>query len=189
MAANPEQVNAIVHFWSTYGPIVTGGAIIISTICAIIVITTNRAIARKRATLDLIMHIESDGDLIRARNAFIGLKGGSQRSAHWGQEAQKDTEEAKDIRTVLNVNELIAVSIREGVIDERVFRRWFNGAYIDDWQSMTGYLTEVRRYKGNPNIFCEFEALARKWEDDKGWNSPPGWFGRKWGALQRVIRA
>ncbi|APG63248.1 hypothetical protein LPB140_11130 [Sphingorhabdus lutea] len=156
---------------------------------AFVTIYSNRKMAKRRGTLDLIMHIESDGDLIAARKEFIKLKKGEFNSAKWGKEDEKDSEEANNIRTTLNVNELVAVSIKEGVIDEMVFRRWFNGAYIDDYQTMTGYLNEVRNYKNNPKIFCEFEALAKKWQDDKDWDGKPNWMTRKWKAICNIFAA
>jgi Domain of unknown function (DUF4760) len=149
----------------------------------------NRAIARKRATLDLILHIESDGDLLKARNDFITLKKGHERSNVWGTEDKSDTDQAKTARTVLNINELVAVSIREKVIDEKVFRRWFNRAFISDYQSMTGYIEEVRKYKKNPAIFKELEEISKKWEADSTWYDNPSWLSRKWAALKKVTRA
>jgi len=187
--ASPVEASSILTFWSTYGSIITDGAIIVSAFAALTIILTNRNIARRRGTLDLILHIESDGELIEARNEFINLKKSEKRSANWGTEAQRESPEAKNIRTTLNINELVAVSIKEGVIDETVFRRWLNGAYIDDWKSMTGYIKEVRKYKDNPKIYIELEELAERWEDDKSWNSPPSWIKRKFSALAKVHKS
>jgi len=187
--ASPVEASSILTFWSTYGSIITGGAIIVSAVSAFFIILSNRNIAKRRATLDLILHIESDGDLITARNEFINLKKSEKRSANWGKEEQRESPEAKNIRTTLNINELVAVSIKEGVIDETVFRRWFNRAYIDDWKSMTGYVEEVRKYKENPKIFIELEELAERWDDDKSWNSPPNWIRRKITALMKITKA
>ena len=139
--------------------------------------------------MDLILHIESDGDLIEARNEFINLKNSTTRSGHWGTHAEKDRPEAKTIRTVLNIHELVAVSINEGVIDERVFRCWFNKAFIDDYKSMSGYIDAVREYKKNPKIFKEFETIASRWDDDRTWYDSPGFWARKRKAFTKFIRA
>lgn len=176
-------------FWATYGSAITGGAVIVSAICAFSVVLVNRKIARRRATLDLILHIESDRELLEARNRFIKLKKSETRSHVWGTEDQRDSEEATTIRTTLNINELVAVSICEGVIDECVYRRWFNKAYIGDYRAMTGYIQAVREYKKNPAIFKEFEELALKWDADTGWYDKPGWWKRKIRALGRLFKA
>lgn len=189
MAANPPPVSGLLGFWITYGSAITGGAVIVSAICAFAVILANRTIARKRATLDLILHIESDGDLIDARNQMIDLKNSDNKSSVWGTEDKRDSDEAKAIRTALNINELVAVQIHEGVIDERVYRKWFNKAFIDDYKAMSGYIEAVREYKKNPCVFRELELLARRWESDPDWYNHPGWFLRKWNALRLVWRA
>lgn len=189
MAANAQAATGFIAFWNMYGSAITGGAVIVSAICAFAVILANRSIARKRATLDLILHIESDGDLIDARNKMIDLKKSKTRSGTWGTEDQRDSEEAKTIRTTLNINELVAVQIAEGVIDERVYRKWFNKAFIDDYKSMTGYIEAVREYKRNPAVFGELEKLARRWDDDKEWYNNPNWLSRKLSAAKIVWRA
>lgn len=175
--------------WQTYGSVLTGGAVIISAMVGLGVLVTNRGIARRRATLDLILHIESDGDLIEARNKFTEIKKSNVRSSTYGKEDQRASTEAEHIRTVLNINELTAVSIQEGVIDETVFRRWFNSAFIDDYKSMTGYIEETRKWR-NPHVFKELEGLASRWEQtNTDWYAGPSWFGRKCSAVTKVWRA
>lgn len=177
-------------FWQAYGPILTGGAVIVSALIAFGVLLSNRSIARRRATLDLILHIESDGDLIQARKEFIKIKKSAVRSSEYGKEDRRDSDEANYIKTILNINELVAVSIKEGVISERVFRTWFNGAFIDDYNQMTGYITETRQWKKSDKIFVEIEALAKRWESTNDqWYAKPGWFKRKWQALRLAIYA
>ena len=176
-------------FWQVYGPVLTGGAVIISAFIGLAVLLTNRGIARRRATLDLILHIESDGDLIASRNAFTEIKKSNVRSSTYGKEDQRTCDEAGHIRTILNINELVAVSIQEGVIDENVFRRWFNSAFIDDYKSMTGYIEETRKWR-NPHVFKELEGIAKRWEQTNVvWYAGPTWLSRKWVAFQRVFRA
>lgn len=81
---------------------------------------------------------------------------------------------------------MTAVAIREGVIDERVYRSWFNGTYISDFEAMKDYIDEARRTYENPRIFCEYEALAIRWKEDRVWGAPPNFAKRKWTALLKV---
>lgn len=179
-------MNGFLATWQAYGPVLTGGAVIVSAAIALAVLFTNRGIARRRATLDLILHIESDGDLIASRNAFTEIKKSNVRSSTYGKEEQRASDEAGHIRTILNINELVAVSIQEGVIDESVFRRWFNSAFIDDYKSMTGYIDETRKWR-NPHIFKDLEALARRWEaTNADWYAGPTWIKRKRFALNKL---
>ncbi len=182
-------MQAVVAFWNVYGSILTGGAVIISAILAFWVIIVNRAVSRRRGTLDILLHIESDQDLLTARQAFTTLVAGTEKLDKHGNDENRTSEAAKSIRTVLNVHELVAVSIQEGVIDEAVFRRWFNRTYIDDYKATEGYIRNVRAARKNPAIFKEFECLAKRWESDESWYNPPGWYSRKWSAAKSVFKA
>lgn len=182
-------MQGVADFWQAYGPILTGGAVIISAFSAILILISNRTIARKRATLDLIMHIESDKELIDARQHFIEIKKSAMRSSTYGTEDQRACPEAETIRKILNINELTAVSIQEGVISESVFRRWFNSAFIDDYKTMTGYIEATRRWK-NAHVFEELESLATRWEKTNAeWYAGPSLFNRKIRAMSEVWRA
>lgn len=184
-----EAVSPLIAFWNIYGSIIVGGAVIVSAIGAVWVIGSNRAIARKRAALDLILHIESDGDLIEARSKFIDILNGETKSRIYGREDKRGSDEAKAIRTILNINELVAVSIRENVVDERVWRKWFNRAFISDFEAMEGYIDEVRKYRKNPAIFEALEETAMRWKADESWYAKPGWWARKWKAMRQLLRA
>ena len=103
--------------------------------------------------------------------------------------AKRGSDEFEHIRTVLNLHELTAVAIQEGVIDESVYRRWFNGTYIADYEATKAFILEARKTYQNQHVFLEFERAALRWQADISWYAQPGWTARKWAALQRVRRA
>lgn len=189
MAASSPTLSGLVSFWATYGSVITGGAVIVSAFTAILVLQVNRSIARRRATLDLILHIESDGDIIKARKIMIDVKKDPQGSRIWGTAEKRDSDEANAIRTVLNINEIVAVSIAEGVIDERVYRRWFRSAFVDDYRSMEGYVRGVREFWRNPSIYVEVQMLAERWAGMPAYQDRPGWLARKLRAVRDLARA
>jgi hypothetical protein len=139
--------------------------------------------------MDLILHQESDRELIEARAAFNNLKAGTVKLATFGAPDQKNTPEAQTLRKVLNLHELTSVAIAEGVIDECVYRRWFNTTFTKDYEATKSYIQAARLTYGNPKAFVEFEKTAVRWENDKNWDAPPGFFKRKWDAIAGVIRA
>lgn len=180
---------AIYDFWHTYGSDIQSGAVVLSAIAAFLVIRSARQNAKRRNTLDLILHHESDRDLIEARSKFNELKAGTTKLATYGTATQKNSKEAQTIRKVLNLHELTAVAIEEGVINERVFRRWFNTTFIKDFEATEAYITEARKTYENPKAFCEFERMARRWKADTAWYDSPTWWERKQEALSRLWRA
>jgi hypothetical protein len=176
-------------FWQTYGSDIQSGAVVLSAIAAFVLILSARNNARKRNTMDLILHHESDRDLIQARTDFNELKAGDVKIATYGKPAQRNSKQAETIRKVLNLHELTAVAIEEGVIDERVYRRWFNTTFIKDFEATEAYLAEARKTYGNPKAFCEFERLSRRWKADLSWYDSPSWWERKKEAFARIRRA
>jgi len=139
--------------------------------------------------MDLILHHESDRDLINARIKFNELKAGDTKLATFGKPDHKNSEGAQTIRKVLNLHELTAVAIEEGVIDERVFRRWFNSTFVKDFEATEAYIVEARKTYDNSRAFCEFERMAKRWRADRSWYDSPTWWERKREAISRVRRA
>lgn len=180
---------AIYNFWNTYGSDFQSGAVVLSAIAAFWVISAHRQNAKKRNTLDLILHHESDSDLIVERQKFNDLKAGTTKLATYGKPTKKNSEQAQSIRKVLNLHELTAVAMEEGVIDERVFRRWFNHTIITDYEATEAYISEARKTYGNPKAFCEFERMALRWKNDRSWYDQPGWWSRKKDAAVSLIKA
>ncbi|BEV00074.1 DUF4760 domain-containing protein [Novosphingobium olei] len=179
----------IYQFWHTYGSDIQNGAVVVSAITAFIVIRDTRAVSRRRGTLDLIMHQESDAELIAAREGFTALKNGTTKISSFGVREKRTSDEAQHLKKVINLHELTAVAIQEGVIDECVYRRWFNGTYIDDYEATKDYISAVRSSYGNPKVFSEFEKTALRWKADKTWGAPPSFIRRKWDAVREVLKA
>lgn len=238
-------MNSFINHWVTYGSEYQNGAVVLSAIAALWIIIQNKSISKKRGTLDLILHQQSDKELIVDRARFNDLKLNGKRSSVYveawknarkrnpvsdqvddsfhgtfgamlsvnnvshrvaevkgvsilpdgkgdGKKKSFRDDERKDfelIRRVINVHELTAVAIRENTIDECVYRRWFNGSYIDDYEYVRDYIWELRKAAGNPKIYVEFEQTAIRWKNDNVWNAPPGWLTRKWQALKGLAKA
>lgn len=183
------MLESILAFWTNYGSDIQSGAVVLSAIAAFWVIYSARQNARRRNTMDLILHQESDRDLIEARAKFNELKAGTVKLATYASPEQKNSDHAQTIRKVLNLHELTAVAIEEGVIDERVYRRWFNTTYIKDHEAAEWYIVEARKTYDNPKAFCEFERTALRWKADKSWYYSPSWWARKKEAFRRLRRA
>jgi hypothetical protein len=139
--------------------------------------------------MDLILHQESDRDLIEARGKFNVLKAGDVKLKTFAKPESRNSDEAQTIRKILNLHELTAVAIEEGVIDERVYRRWFNTTFIKDYEATEAYIVDARKTYDNPKAFCEFERAAQRWKADVAWYDHPSWLNRKLEAIGRLRRA
>jgi Domain of unknown function (DUF4760) len=124
-------------------------------------IFTQRAVARRRATLDLISSLERDGDVIAARSKFIELAKSEGGLANWAGQSNENSAEAQSIRTVLNEFELFAIGIQRGIIDFELYKRWNRSSVIRYWQHAAPYVHILRTRLNNPAIYHEYEELVR----------------------------
>src|SRR5579862_2851556 len=97
---------------STYGLWIQSGAIVISAVGIIISNVVTRRVARRRATLDLIMQEESNPDLIKQRTEFVRLRDAG-HLAQWANPEQTASDKTAVIRSVLNRYEMVAIGIRQ----------------------------------------------------------------------------
>lgn len=161
MPGEVEAISAATSFAIWIGPSIQAGAILVSAIGVAFMIGTNRAIARQRAVLDLIVKEQTDGDMIEARKRFVALK----QKGNIGEFAKQQnlaTEEAADIRFILNMYEVVAIGIKKKAYDKKIYEDWCRTTAVKDWIACKEF---VARYQQDhsPKIYAEFEALAKEW--------------------------
>lgn len=124
----------------------------------------NEKIARQRATIDLLMTQRADGTLSDAKKSVgaIHNDGGdftSLAAATKTQDAQRG-----HILSIINNYEFIALGIREGALDESIYKRAVYSQVLRDWRAMKAFIMELRRQNKIETLFQEFELLAKRWE-------------------------
>ncbi len=58
---------------------------------------------------------------------------------------------------------MVAVAIREGVFNEKIYRSWNYSRYIKYWDKAQGYIGDYRTKNQQPKAYAEFEQRANKW--------------------------
>jgi hypothetical protein len=124
-------------------------------------------VARSRATLDVILQSEADGDLIAARKKFVELAKASGGLARWADEAQEKSDETQTIRLVLNEFELVSIGIQRGIIDYELYKRWYRSGVIQHWKHAAPFVTALRARTGNDALYHEFEEMCRWMKDNQ----------------------
>ncbi|MEJ0012929.1 MAG: DUF4760 domain-containing protein [Bauldia sp.] len=164
--AATQIASAAPAFWWV-SPAVTAVAALIAAIIAMVSIYQNRKIARLRATLDLIERTESQEyyrDLVdhfknvRDTNRFQELANTN--------DAEKIKEKTK-ILFFLNHYELLAIAFKRKILDRKFYSRWMRGTFVNDWLAAREFIEIVRNppdKPSRPTVFCEMEALAKKWQ-------------------------
>src|SRR5262245_7867179 len=107
-------------------------------------VLSQRAITRRRATLDLIVKVESDHDHIEAHRSFVRLAKTMEGLAPWAAEDREESKELHSIRRVLNNYELISIGIQRGILDYELFKRWHRTGTVRHWTHAHPFVAALR---------------------------------------------
>lgn len=134
-------------------------------------IRSNREIALKRATLDLIIRSESTEYYQSLYRAFTDIRkddaGFSQIFSPSNPEIVK---QRQMVINYLNHYELIAMGIFDGILDESVYKNYLRSTVVRDWFAAEPFVTHIRAPSPDSGAevsasaaFSNFERLALKW--------------------------
>lgn len=128
-------------------------------------------LSAKRAAVDFILAAEANAPLASARKRFAQSSNkGPQHlegllDAVQADEASPDQwGEYGDVIAYLNHCELVAVAIKDGAMDETMYQRFNQSAYVQAWNRAQEFIRTARNRKTQPTLFEHFEGLATKWQ-------------------------
>lgn len=130
-------------------------------IVAVITILSQRKMSRRASTLDYLVRVDTDRDILDARKTFSAVTSNYSEILKYAQKDQYHSKIATKIRLILNENEKIAIGIQFGALDGRYIRRTLRGSLINDFRVAAPYIYELRQLTSNPAIYHEFEELVR----------------------------
>jgi Domain of unknown function (DUF4760) len=138
-----------------------------ATIIAIWGVFSQRLIASRKATIELIARNEADADLIEAHKDFVKISLASGGTAKWADAAHDGKPQRQTIKTVCNQFELISIGIQRGVIDGKTWRLWHKTGTIQAWDHAKPFVFALRSRLNNQMIYHEFEELAKLLVENK----------------------
>lgn len=166
MLGTINESSSLVTALTTYGPLLAAGAILVSTAVAIgiayFTVRSQREMARKRATLDMIIKTESDEHYRTIREAYLRARD------NIGLVPLVETEdpEGKELRHLvqlfLNHYELIAIAIRHRILDEDLYKAWRHSTVKQHWEECREMVQKIQDQKQR-TAYNEFKALAERW--------------------------
>lgn len=157
------------EFFNQYGSLLQTGAIFVSAGAAVWLIIHNGRLARKRALIDLIIQQKNNETLVKDTQLVFSLanEDNNALSKFACIEPSTDEEFIKNRTAILNVLnnfEFIAVGIRLGAFDEKVYKQLMCGNLLKIWKATAGFIHELRRVSDRHTVFQDIEHLAHKWE-------------------------
>jgi hypothetical protein len=148
-----------------YGLWLQSGAIFLTFVGVIISAAVARGVARRRATLDLIMSEQSAELLVNIRQKFLALREIG-HLVQWADPLQATSDESKTLRSILNRYELVAIGIKEATLDERVYKNYIRTTFVTDWIACKPFVVQRRQTTKNAKLYCECESLAKQWASE-----------------------
>jgi hypothetical protein len=137
------------------------GAIAVTLVCVLLTAYFNQRIARRRATLDVIMTEETNPGLLDIRHKFLEIKSAG-NIVQYAEDTNKSLPEAIVIRNMLNRYEIIAIGIKNNTLDKKFYKSWFRAAFVRDCKDLKTYINSLQR-EHNPKAYCAFCELAKEW--------------------------
>ncbi|SRR6266487_1343926 len=145
-----------------YAPIATPIVAIGATGIAVYSIRAQRSIARKRAALDVFFKTELDKAIIDAYDRSYQAIGAL--NAATSMEEFCKTAEYHDIKSCLNIHELVAVGIHNGVLDEDVCFEFWADELMDVVRNCKRVIDFDRTQPGgSPFTYVDLERLNKTW--------------------------
>lgn len=149
------------------------GAIFVSAIIASLFawwqILAARKNARKKATIDLIAQRAWDRDYLENRKTFISLRDSTKSGLEtWADKSKDATDEQRAINNALNDYEIVAIGIKQKMLDEGFYRDWYETQFLKDYERTIGYVNTLNDIANTPHgkpgsYYTEMQALAQKW--------------------------
>ena len=147
--------------------------VLVVTACiALYTIIRNESMARKRATIDLVLSENQDEKFRDIKEKYSIMREGGENFTALAMPCTSSTDvdilahaNKKEIAiAILNQYEFIASAILEKSLDEKLYKRMKRGVVIRDWHALKPFVMELRRNHNRQKIFCETETLVTKWE-------------------------
>jgi hypothetical protein len=157
-----ETAKIVLWLGESIGFWIQTGAFLLSAVGAVAVIYYNNSAARKRATIDLVMHQSRDGKFRDGRRTVKKLSVNGEACTRYFED--RDAPEYRAILDVLNEYEFVASGIKEGAFDAGIYKRMQYSIVIADWDYLHGFVVEMRNKNAKPSFYQEFERLATCWK-------------------------
>jgi len=158
--------------WTSYLSAISPIAIVVSAVVALRVgfnaIRHQRSIARRRATLDLLLSLESDPYYQKVSATFRDVRdaGGLKGLIEADRLSVREQEELLHVKSFINQYELICCGMIEDTLDELFYFQFYRGAFIHHWHASKDLVFSARAKSGNLRIFERFERFATAWENN-----------------------
>lgn len=170
VAAQEAQTQSLIDVLSN-GPWLVAGAILLSaalaTIVALISISAQRIMAKKRAAYDFISRIRQDQQYISHEQTFLELQEKGMLLSILDAKTSRANQERLVIKNYLNEWELLCTAMHFHVVDEDFCKAYLGPDILPKrWGDCEALVAQIRIKAKDEAIYKYFQEYARKWLDD-----------------------
>lgn len=139
--------------------------IVVSVVLAAFSIHSAKLIARRKQTADLLLTSRGDEELQRAAAVIASFHDAPDKNLRaLADPAQRNTEEAKSVRYLLNHFETVSIGLQAGIYDEAMLKKCWYGILISTFERTRPLISALRTSSNRPTVMQEFEWLAERWK-------------------------
>jgi hypothetical protein len=153
--------------------IISAAIAVVSASIAALGLRNTRSVARQKATLDLIEKVEST-EHYRARTSnFTAIKRSKRFEALIAPTTPEDKAARLQLIDYLNHYELIALGIRNNILDAAIYREWMGSAFVGDWNDAADWIQRQRWKRGedgrwhyDERAYRNYQLVAQSWSPE-----------------------
>lgn len=161
-------------WWRTVISVATPLLVLASAIIAWRSLRNTRAVARQKATLDLIEKAESNEHYRALSLCFAAVRKARGFPALHDPKTNADKKLRQDVLDYLNHYELVAIGIRHDILDETIYRSWMQSHVVAEWNAASDFIQSERwrltrdgtDYEYRTAIFENLQNAVCRWSKD-----------------------
>lgn len=138
------------------------GAVLFGALVTWVAIALQRSMSRKKAAHDLVLELLRP-DMLLAEHVFRHWNAKGNWRLLLNSNKSKHVKDRRQIFRYLNNYELMAVSIRERVVDETVLKAVIGDKMVRNYAEATALVHMLRMDEGDDEYFEHLEHIAKRW--------------------------
>jgi|UPI000762D6F8 hypothetical protein len=141
-----------------------GFMVMTGVVVAITSVVSARTIARRKQTADLMFGTRSDEKLSDGYKCLARLHNAADSNMRaLAREDKRNSDEANEVRYVLNHWERVFVGLRQGIYDEKMLREANYNTVLKTWAQAKPYIEAVREAEQRQTYYQCLEFYAKRW--------------------------
>ncbi len=151
------------EYWAKIAPLGTALIALLALGVALRSINTQKAVARKRAAIDVFLKTDMDGELRDAYDKYRAAIPFMRKAASPEEFSIKNKTEYQAIRTYLDMNELISCGINNKVFDERVCYGFWYTVLTDICRDADEIIVHARQQPHGERTYDQLLKVNARW--------------------------